>query len=377
MRRSSALFVLTASAAAQTFVVDVNNGPGTDYTTIAAAVAAVPDGAVLDVRPGAYGQFTIDDKSLTVLARPGVTVTPAFGPNSRTPIRVRNLASHRSVTLRGLVWSVIGSGAMLECHDNRGTVVLDDCPPSPAGGQLIVTASDRVFVRDTNLELHVLPTAAYGALEATDSNVFVSGCTVRSDFHCLRQSGGRVELVDTELRLVAGVVPLGQAVVASAGGELVLHGDSSVIGLPTSVGLAASGTGSVVVDPGTTFQNLGNPVRWDQGIAVADRLLPEVAASTQPLGGTASATMTTWGGATGALFAGFAAGPISLPNVYGPLWLGPGAVLVASGSTPVVQGSYAVPNAPWLLGLQVTWQGAALAYWGAVTLSNPVTYGHH
>ncbi len=30
---------------AQTFVVDVNNGPGTHFTSVQAAITAVPDGA--------------------------------------------------------------------------------------------------------------------------------------------------------------------------------------------------------------------------------------------------------------------------------------------------------------------------------------------
>ncbi len=42
------VFSLTfaVAAASQTFVVDAGNGPGTNFTSIAAAVAAVPDGPV-------------------------------------------------------------------------------------------------------------------------------------------------------------------------------------------------------------------------------------------------------------------------------------------------------------------------------------------
>lgn len=38
----------------QTFIVDASNGPGTNFTSISAAITAVPDGAVLDVRAGLY-----------------------------------------------------------------------------------------------------------------------------------------------------------------------------------------------------------------------------------------------------------------------------------------------------------------------------------
>ena len=69
---------LAAAAVAQTFIVDVNSGPGTNFTSIAAAVAAVPDGAVLEVRPGTYAAFTIQNKSLTVFGQAGVQVAERY-----------------------------------------------------------------------------------------------------------------------------------------------------------------------------------------------------------------------------------------------------------------------------------------------------------
>ena len=50
---------------AQIFVVDCSGGPGTDFTSIRAAVAAVPDGARLLVRPGIYQPFVVDGTSRT------------------------------------------------------------------------------------------------------------------------------------------------------------------------------------------------------------------------------------------------------------------------------------------------------------------------
>ena len=64
-----------SAAMAQTYVVDAANGPGTHFTDIPAAVAAVPDGAVLEVRLGAYSPFTIAGKGLSVLFGSGATVS--------------------------------------------------------------------------------------------------------------------------------------------------------------------------------------------------------------------------------------------------------------------------------------------------------------
>jgi pectin methylesterase-like acyl-CoA thioesterase len=43
--------VLSAATAAQTFVVEAANGPGTSFTTLVAAVAAVPDGGLRATSP--------------------------------------------------------------------------------------------------------------------------------------------------------------------------------------------------------------------------------------------------------------------------------------------------------------------------------------
>lgn len=41
---------------------------------------------------------------------------------------------------------------------------------------------------------------------------------------------------------------------------------------------------------------------------------------------------------------------------------------------PVV-GSYPVPNAPWIRGVRVVWQGVTERF-GQITLSNPAIYSH-
>jgi hypothetical protein len=65
---------LAAGASTQTFIVDASGGPGTAFVDLPVAVAAVPDGAVLDVRPGVYTPFAVANKSLTiVVADPNTT----------------------------------------------------------------------------------------------------------------------------------------------------------------------------------------------------------------------------------------------------------------------------------------------------------------
>ena len=73
---SMACVLLSTNVGAQTVhVVDADNGPGTDATTITQGVAAATSGDILLIRDGTYDEFvTIDGKGLTLLADDGAAV---------------------------------------------------------------------------------------------------------------------------------------------------------------------------------------------------------------------------------------------------------------------------------------------------------------
>src|SRR5262249_40040016 len=164
-RLLAAVPMLALPLAAQVFVVDANNGPGTNFTTITAAVAAMPDGAILRVLPGNYDAFRIDGKSLTVLNEGGLITGPPTGAD----VAVANLAATQSVVLRGLSWQSTNGGmsftncnglvACYQCSANQSSFVvgvsqcrqvhLVDCSFSNGGILTVVntTSSDAVFER--------------------------------------------------------------------------------------------------------------------------------------------------------------------------------------------------------------------------------------
>src|SRR5262249_28568925 len=120
MSRALAGLLLATVASAQTFVVDQANGPGTNFTTLVAAVAAVPDGAVLLVRPGTYAGFAISQKGLLVLADPGVTLS--------SDVTVSNTAPQQQTLLRGFVWTsnnVVSGPAFLRLASCQGAVAVE------------------------------------------------------------------------------------------------------------------------------------------------------------------------------------------------------------------------------------------------------------
>ncbi|MCA8950523.1 MAG: hypothetical protein KDE27_13545, partial [Planctomycetes bacterium] len=200
--------LLTPLACAQTFVVDAANGPGTNFTDIATAVAAVPDGAILEVRPGEYGVFQIQNKSLTIVGTAGVLVRSGI---EGTAFDVVGLASDQAVTVRQVAWDGVFPGlfSSVVCRNNRGTVLIDECSPTSGGGRVIFTDCDRAFVRDCLLRSNSVTTAP---LDCYSSNVVVTGTDIRSQAFCLRQGGGRVQIAASALTTMVPIA-FGQAAV--------------------------------------------------------------------------------------------------------------------------------------------------------------------
>ncbi len=362
--------ISAATTPAQVFVVDVNNGPGTNFTSIAAAVTAVPDGAVLQVRSGTYGGFAIQNKSLTVLGDPGVIVQGML----TLPIAIANLTASQFVTLRRLIWShPLGPGT-LSCQNCAGTILIDECradtQTSTAGGGLVVSSCDRVFLRNSRIE--PLSTGM-PCIQSTQSNLTLLNCWLRSQGFILLQTAGRVHLTDS---WVESNGFFGLSLITMTGGTLVINGGGTLMGSPYVATAGIVGVGTVALDPNTNLLSLATPA-IGPGITIQNRAIPRLDATTQGIGGSATATLDVASGSIGFLLAGFAASPYAVPGLADPIWLAPGAVLQTVGGSPSTTSSYAVPNANWVLGIQIAWQGAVLGPRGAITASNPVVYVHH
>ena len=61
------MFLFAAALPATQWIVDQQNGPGTHFTTIGAAVAAAVDGDTIVVRTGTYVESVTTGKALTIL----------------------------------------------------------------------------------------------------------------------------------------------------------------------------------------------------------------------------------------------------------------------------------------------------------------------
>jgi hypothetical protein len=124
-----ALFCVVAAAPAQLIrTVAMNPGPGVDFTSLPAAVAASGPGDVLLVGPGTFQPFSVTGKDLHIFgAGPGVSVI-AGGTTTAAAVLISNVPAGRKFDFAGFTISTIfvGSSSRKSLSIANGTVVLAD-----------------------------------------------------------------------------------------------------------------------------------------------------------------------------------------------------------------------------------------------------------
>ncbi|MBL8726129.1 MAG: hypothetical protein JNK49_18935 [Planctomycetes bacterium] len=359
------LLLAAGSAMAQTYVVDVNNGPGTHFTNLTAAFAAAPDGAVLRVRAGNYFEGPrIDNKSLTIQGDPGATVFPPLLSN----FYIENLAPHRVVVVQGLQ---LGFGQAilpaLRCRNNQGLVFVDGVS-SGQPSALVVEQCAGVMVR--GCQFLGVQTHGLGGASLQQSRVVFD----ESYVYDLRISGGSTELANSSALGFNGSFGWFTQAITMNGGELRVLGGTlqAPLYFGANLGQAIVGTGTAVIDTATNV--LAGLPTYQPGIQVTSVAAPRTR-SALPNG---SATVTTTlNGPTGS-FGVLAVSLRSLPyQLLGPdLWWLDGSVmqvqaLGALGAGGTLTAWTTLPATTGLAGQALVWQGLTIASSGAMQLSNP------
>lgn len=223
--------LLAAPLAASTWVVDANNGPGTQFLDIQAAIHGSAPGDILLVRPGAYAGFTVD-RRLTIAGTGLITAGPVL---------VRDTTPFARVAIAGVQPSSI---VVQNCQ--AGVVIQDFGNPS----SLVVSASS-----DVRVARGLVTQTAPGATG------FVCDASV-------------VELVDVIVRGGAGSAalpaPLDQGGLGThvRGGSLVSFFKSCSFGGAGSVScgaLASVGGHGVVTEPNSLTQCFASSFAIFQG----------------------------------------------------------------------------------------------------------------
>lgn len=349
---------------AQTFVVDSNNGPGTNFTSLATAASTVPDGAVLVVRAGSYPGMAISGKSLKVLAEPGVSV---FGTTaSASAIAVNGVPAGKSVVLQGLTVSsgFPGWAGRISLFNNQGSVLLDR---SRVGGGvqglLTVQQCDAVLVRDFNN-----PSGAVRAEVAQSHLVCENSRITVSQGVALSITGGSLQLRDCTV--AAGVFASPANAIAMAASDVRILGNSTLqAGVAGTPQFCVAGTGTVRHEPSVSFVN---GVAFGPGLTATVATMPRMRASFG--GGLVAVELHGEPGTIGAIALALVGTPLLVPGIQDALWLDPASTTVVTFGV-FAAGAPITTSLPWAGGsvpaVRAVWQGITLDAGGGLALSNP------
>ncbi len=357
-----------AVATAQTFVVDASNGPGANFTSLSAATAAAPDGAILLVRPGTYVDVAVQivGKGLTILAEPGAKMQGVFS----TLLWINGIAPTQAVVIRGLEFSA-GSlnPATVNCGNNAGRIFLDGVGQTSGGGptRLLVDHCAALIARNCLFR---------GACSSTDSVAVFDGCTFDGASSAtpsinggFTQVGGDVQFVDCLLRSNA---VFGAAALTMTGGAVRINGTSALINAFSS-GFVIVGTGSVRVAPSVTLTGTAPYFAATIAATVVDtpRLrLDEIAPA-----GTWRGSLHGPIGHAGWVLVALPVNPFTLPFLADTDWLDPFTTFILNGGFPAagapVTATLSMPAVTSTLGFPVMWQGLTLDAVAGFQISNP------
>ncbi len=357
-------------AVGQTYVVNAAGGPGAQFTTIAAAVAAVPNGAVLLVRPGVYSGFTIDAKSLAVFADPGVAVD-----GLATVIEVKNLAANQAVVLHGVRANGGLAEARFDLQNCAGPVVLQRCGISPptsfgnSGAQVSALDCADLHIVDCafpfggQLQLGIQGGRAVVARSTFGANSWIGP---------VRITGARVDFVDCVLSGWGVFGPTTPLLTVDVASTVHLLGSTAITStMPTAPTWGIGPAGTVVVDPAVQV-TAATP--FAAGVVMVTRALPAVSAGSVPLGTLATATLRVPAGGIGGLFVGLATPWFLVTPFAEPLAIDPTSAVPLGAGAGMVGGSLVLPPLASLRGTRLCWQGWSYDPAGGWQVSNPIVH---
>jgi hypothetical protein len=382
---------LLAAQTPQTFVVDWLNGPGAHFTEINAALAAVPDGSILNVRSGQYQAVVVDGKAVTILCE--LAVYSGVGTAFENYLTIRNTQAHQVVTVRGLLRGALFG---LVVRDTAGPVNIDGVGAAISidtffGPAAHIQRADQVVVRGFTMY------ADWGCY-VDDSNAVFEDCQLRgadgwfmnkSSTHGpgpgLMARNSTVQFVHSTAvgghgaqftwggytTIRPGAAAIQCEVVALRVAGLATHalvGGNTPGGAPQS---AILGTGTARVEP--QIPMTGNPPAGP-GITLTRPVMPSLVTQDAAPGGTLVAHRYGAVGSTFVVALGLPGPAATLPGITDPLWFdalryGIEAVGVGTALPLVVQRP--VPNQAGLIGVNLVWQAADLHATGIIELSNP------
>lgn len=375
------------AAQGRTWIVDIANGTGTDFTNLPPAISAAADGDLIFVRRGNYFGATTG-KALTILG------DGARFDISSTGFTVSALPAGRDFVLRGFLFD--GFGTQLTVQNCAGRVLLDGLRMNPVPSS--VTRGPALSISNSALvTIHDLTATGSPAVVATSSTVHITNSSLTGlsavlsplRFEAqpgLRVTGSRVDISNSGLAGGDGVVSgftfaFPSPALVADNTDLRLRGSVTALragGGTLSASALSGNLGSLRLDPAVTLTPSGTAPRIAGTITVQTTTLPALSAFFAGLGFHVTLDLSAPPGDAAALFIGPPYDLLPLPLFGGELGIDPARLtLVHSGPTDPtghLRLSILVPNNPALRGSSWAWQGLAGNATRGFTLSNRSCY---
>lgn len=254
-----ALLVLAAPARAGVLVVDPSAGP---FTTIQAAVNAAQLGDTVLVRQGLYDNFTVNGKSLSIVADSPLVFVTTPGNSGNPGITVTNLPAGGSVLVRGLHSyfgvSVLSCAGPVWFEEVETFGLSASCSVGGHSGALVASSARVTFVRCTLrgelLGNTMVPALSSGpGLSASASTVQAVDCQILGGEGRAQGFGSRALPGATGLRLSgASTVTLAGCTVQGGGGGLASGPLCTASHAQGGAGVEFADAASVVRSQGST-----------------------------------------------------------------------------------------------------------------------------
>ncbi len=186
MIRIIVFVILVAAAPAQrTWIVDINNGPGTNFTDLPPAAAVAQANDIIIVRSGDYSATTITT---------GIRIVGVWGFAYRVLpyLTIRDIPAHQYCAVKGLFGPISGGGGV-RLENNSGSVHIEFCQTFSGSNygldirgcaQVTVTGSSFEWVRIDGSDVVLSETGVIGftrspyALSATNSRLTLADSDV-------------------------------------------------------------------------------------------------------------------------------------------------------------------------------------------------------
>ncbi len=363
------LLIPTALTAQKTWVVDASNGPGTNFTDLPAAFAAVADGDRVIVRKGTYTPGRLD-KAIRLVAETGAVVTI-----SRTDFLVTGIAAGKTCVIHGLRFqAAFLARGKVYVQDNDGLIVFANIRVE------LFTASNGLYVHRTKA-MTLTDSIVQPQLTVEEAELSAARCAFGPFANGAVRMGifGYKCTLDLAQCIVLGFNGGGHAPSLPAMrvglSSVVIRGtkDSQYLG-GTYNGQAASpsidggGNSTLVVDPAVVLSP--PPTKM---LSITKKRLPALYARGGKLGGTLDLEILSPVSHPYVIAVAMPTLPFDLP--FGRQWLDiPTEIFLAfgvQGSGEYMRHSYSIPNNPVFRGLALGFQALSGAG-AAAALTNPV-----